>query len=141
MAGLLIVGVVVAVIALYLADRFIKARAQARRLREMDDRLSAATARVDEQQAEKRAETRASAELTNIMPAINRPPLSLPGMPPHGPARPKPSCEQPGPARQRPPARGLTAPPPAITESGPASGTGANRQAIRLAAARPENTS
>ncbi len=95
MAGLLIVGVVVAVIALYLADRFIKARAQARRLREMDDRLSAATARVDEQQAEKRAETRASAELTNIMPAINRPPLSLPGMPPHGPARPKPSCEQP----------------------------------------------
>ena len=84
MAGLLIVGVVVAVIALYLADRFIKARAQARRLRDMDDRLAAATARVDEQQAEKRAVARASAELTNVMPAINRPPLGLPGMPAHG---------------------------------------------------------
>ncbi len=95
MAGLLIVGVVVAVIALYLADRFIKARAQARRLRDMDDRLAAATARVDEQQAEKRAVARASAELTNVMPAINRPPLGLPGMPAHGPARPKTSRERP----------------------------------------------
>jgi type II secretory pathway pseudopilin PulG len=96
MAGLLIVAVVVAVIALYLAERFIKARAQARRLREMDGRLSAATARVDEQQAKKRASAKASAELTNVMPAINRPPLSLPGVPAPGPARPKPSCERPG---------------------------------------------
>jgi type II secretory pathway pseudopilin PulG len=98
MAGLLIVGVVVAVIALYLADRFIKARAQARRLRDMDGRLAAAAARVDEQQAEKRAVARASAELTNVMPAINRPPLSLPDMPARGPARSKPSCERPAPA-------------------------------------------
>lgn len=98
MAGLLIVVVVVAVVALYLADRFLKARAQARRLREMNDRLSAAAARVDEQQAEKRAATRASAALTSVMPAINRPPLSLPGVP----ARPKPSCERPGPADHGP---------------------------------------
>jgi type II secretory pathway pseudopilin PulG len=99
MASLLIVGIVVAVIALYLADRFVKARAQTRRLREMNDRLAAATARVDDQQAEKRAEVKASAELTNVMPAINRPPLSLPGVAAHGPARPKPS-------RERPPHRG-----------------------------------
>lgn len=98
MAGLLIVGVIVALIALYLADRFLKARAQARRLRKMNDRLAAAAARVDEQQAEKRAQARASAALTNVMPAINRPPLSLPGVPARGPARSKPSCERPAPA-------------------------------------------
>jgi type II secretory pathway pseudopilin PulG len=96
MAGLLIVVVVVAVVALYLADRFLKARAQARRLREIDNRLTAAAARVDEQQAEKRAAARASAALTNVMPAISRPPLSLPGVPDRGPGRPKPSCERPG---------------------------------------------
>ncbi len=96
MAGLLLVCVVLAVVALYLAERFIKARAQARRLREMDDRLSAATARVDVQQAKKRASAEASAELTNVMPAINRPPLSLPGVPADGPARPKASRERPG---------------------------------------------
>ena len=96
MTGLLLVGVAVLVIALYLAERFLKARARARRLREMDGRLSAATARVDEQQAKKRATAKASAALTNVMPAINRPPLSLPGMEPAGPARSKPSSERPG---------------------------------------------
>jgi type II secretory pathway pseudopilin PulG len=101
MAGLLIVGVVATVILLYLADRVIKARAQARRLREMDGRLAAAAARVDEQQAEKRAASRASDALTNVMPAIKRPPLSLPGLAPHEPARPKSACERPGrPARR-----------------------------------------
>jgi hypothetical protein len=96
MAGLLLVGVVVLVIALYLAERFLKARAQARRRHEMNDRLEAATARVDEQQAKKRAKETASAALTNVMPAINRPPLSLPGVETGGPARSKPSCERPG---------------------------------------------
>ena len=95
MAGLLIVGVVVLLIALYLAERFLKARAQARRLAEMNDRLEAAAARVDEQQAEKRKQARAREALTNVMPAINRPPLSLPGVPPHGKARSKASCERP----------------------------------------------
>ena len=96
MTGLLIVGVVAVVIALYLAERFLKARAQARRRQEMNDRLSAATARVDQQQAQKRAKEKASAALTNVMPAINRPPLSLPGVPADGPARSKPSRERPG---------------------------------------------
>jgi len=101
MTGLLLVGVVVLVIALYVAERFLKARAQARRLHEMNDRLSAATARVDEQQAQKRAKERASAALTNVMPAINRPPLSLPGMEAHGPARAKPSRGRPGPGERK----------------------------------------
>ncbi|HEY9242281.1 MAG TPA: hypothetical protein VIP48_09885 [Streptosporangiaceae bacterium] len=96
MAGLLLVGVIVVLIALYLAERYLKARAQARRLREMNDRLGAVTARVDQQQAKKHAQAQASAELTNVMPAINRPPLSLPGVPARGPARSKPSCERPG---------------------------------------------
>lgn len=95
MVGLLLVGVIVLVIALYLAERFVKARAQARRLQEMNDRLSAATARVDEQQAQKRARAQAREALTNVMPAINRPPLSIPGMS-HGPAQSRPSRERPG---------------------------------------------
>ena len=101
MTGLLIVGVVVLVIALYLAERLLKARAQARRRQEMDDRLSAATARVDEQQARKRAKEKASAALTNVMPAINRPPLSLPGMEADGPVPAKPSRERPGPGEHK----------------------------------------
>ena len=98
MTGLLLVGVVVLVIALYLAERFLKARAQARRRHEMNDRLSAATARVDEQQAQKRSQAQAREALTNVMPAIKRPPLSLPGVPAQSPARSKPSCERPSPA-------------------------------------------
>jgi hypothetical protein len=110
MAGLLIVGVVVTVILLYLADRAIKARAQGRRLQELNQRLDVAAARVDEQQAERRAQARASDALTSVMPAIKRPPLSLPGLAPHGqpdqgqtshgqpshgPERAKPGCERP----------------------------------------------
>jgi hypothetical protein len=91
MTGLLLVGVVAVVIALYLAERFLKARAQARRLHEMNDRLTAATARVDEQQARKQVKEKASAALTNVMPAINRPPLSLPGVETRDPARSRPS--------------------------------------------------
>jgi hypothetical protein len=105
MAGLLFVGVVATVILLYLADRVIKARAQARRLRELNERLDVAAARVDERQAERRAAARASDALTSVMPAIKRPPLSLPGLAPHdepdhgqpnhGPARAKPGCDRP----------------------------------------------
>jgi len=113
MAGLLIVGVVATVFLLYLADRAIKARAQARRLRELNERLDAAAARVDERQAERRAAARASDALTNVMPAIKRPPLSLPGLAPqgqpnHGPARAKPACDRParrGPRTDDHPAR------------------------------------
>lgn len=95
MTGLLLVGILVVLIALYLAERFLKARAQARRRQDMNDRLGAVTARVDKQQAQKRAQAQARDALTNVMPAINRPPLSLPGMEENRPARPKPACERP----------------------------------------------
>ena len=55
-----------------------KARAQVRRLRTMTDRLTAATARADEEQEQRQAADQASAALTSVMPAIKRPPLSAP---------------------------------------------------------------
>ena len=80
MAGLLILGVIVAIFLLYAADRAVKARARARRLSRMNRRLAAATARAEEQQAERQAADAASAELTSVMPAINlRPPVTPPG--------------------------------------------------------------
>jgi hypothetical protein len=109
--GLLIVGFVIAALALYGLDRAIKARAQVRRLRTMTDRLDAATVRADQQQEKRQAAAQASAELTSVMPAIERPPLTLPGTPSHeaattaaashGEARPKSGCEHTGPQEHR----------------------------------------
>ncbi len=96
MVGLVIGGFIGAVLVLYAADRVLKARAQVRRLRTMSDRLSAATARAEEQQEQRQAAAQASAELTSVLPAIQRPPLSVPGMPPHGAARPRTGCERAG---------------------------------------------
>ena len=73
---------------LYVADRALKARAQARRLRRMNKRLDAATARAEEQQARRQAVITASKELTSVIPAIKRPPATLPGLKSHSPARP-----------------------------------------------------
>ena len=78
MVGLLIAGCVSAAVVLYGADRAVKARARARRRREMSDRLAAATARADEQAEQRQAAARAGAALTSVMPAINRPPLTGP---------------------------------------------------------------
>ena len=78
MFALVIVCVVVVVPALYAADRIIKAQARARRMRTMGERLDAVTARADKQHERKQQAARASAELTSVMPAISRPPLSLP---------------------------------------------------------------
>jgi hypothetical protein len=44
----------------------------------MSDRLAAATARAEEQQEQRQAADQASAALTSVMPAINRPPLTVP---------------------------------------------------------------
>src|SRR5689334_18495354 len=97
MVDLLIAGAfVVLLVLLYLAERVIKARARARRLQSVGDRLVAAAARVDQQQEERRAQVRASAALTSVMPAIKRPPLSLPGVAATGGARPTPACERAG---------------------------------------------
>jgi hypothetical protein len=81
--GLFIVGLIGAVLVLYAADRILKARAQARRLRTMHDRLAAAAARSEEQQEQRQAAAQASAALTSVIPAIKRPPLTLPGVPSH----------------------------------------------------------
>lgn len=72
MTGLLVLGVIVACL-LYAADRIVKARVQARRLRAMSERLAAATARAEEQHEERQTEAAASAALTSYLPAINRP--------------------------------------------------------------------
>ena len=80
MAELLIVVVVVIVLLGYAADRARKLRVRARQLGSMNDRLDVAAAKVDEEQQRRRARTRASAELTSVLPAIKRPPLTIPGM-------------------------------------------------------------
>ncbi len=58
---------------LYAADRALKARSQARRLRRMDKRLTAATARAEEQHVRREAVISASKDLTSVIPAIKRP--------------------------------------------------------------------
>jgi hypothetical protein len=80
MAGLVILGVIAAVVLLYAADRVVQARVRARRLRSMSERLAAAAVRAEEQQAKRQAADAASADLTSVMPAINlRLPARLPG--------------------------------------------------------------
>jgi hypothetical protein len=83
----LIAGLAGTAAALYALDRLLKARSQARRLRRMSERLAAATARAEEQHEQRQATARASAALTSVMPAIERPPLTLPGQR-GGPAAP-----------------------------------------------------
>lgn len=85
MAELLIVVVVVVVVLLgYAADRARKLRVRARQMSGMNNRLDAAAAKVDKEQQQRRARVMASAELTSVMPAIKRPPLTIPGMAGHG---------------------------------------------------------
>ena len=93
MFALLIVCVVVAVPVLYGTDRIIKARAQARRMRTMGERLTAVTARAEKQHEKRQEVARASAELTSVMPAIERPPLTLPDES----APDEPGSDEPGP--------------------------------------------
>lgn len=96
MVGLVIAGFVGTALALYAADRVLKAWKQARHVDAMRDRLAAATVRADEQQARRQAANEASAALTSVMPAIERPPLTLPGTPPGGSGRPRAACERGG---------------------------------------------
>lgn len=96
MTGLLIIGfVVVAVLVLYAGERVLKARAQARRLHAMNDRLTAAVARTDEQQEQRQVAAQASVELTSFMPAIKQPPLTVPDSTARRVARPEAAgCER-----------------------------------------------
>ena len=93
MAELLIVVVVVVVLLMYVADRVRKLRTRARQMAGMNVRLDAAAEKVDKEQRQKRAVVRASAELTSVMPAIKRPPLTIPGMAGHGDAADEPDGE------------------------------------------------
>jgi hypothetical protein len=85
--GLLIAGFAGAILVLYAAELIVKARARGRRLRAMNDRLAAATARAEAQQERRQAAARASGALTSVMPAISRPPLTGPDVPAPGAAR------------------------------------------------------
>ena len=79
--GLLVISFFGAVIVLYAADLLLKARARARRMREMSQRLTAATDRAERQQQRRQAAAHASVALTSVLPAITRPP----GDPAHRP--------------------------------------------------------
>jgi hypothetical protein len=92
MAFLLIAALIAAMILLYVTDRVLKARARARRYRAMSERLDAAAARTDIQQEQRKTAAAASAALTSVMPAINRPPLTLPGVTKQQ-QRATPACE------------------------------------------------
>ena len=87
MIGLVIGGFIGVVLVLYAADRALKARAQLRRLRSMSDRLAAATTRAEQQEEQRQVAARASEQLTSVLPAIKRPPLTVPGMRSHRAAR------------------------------------------------------
>jgi hypothetical protein len=86
--ALLIAGFAGAVVAGWAVDLVLRARARGRRLRVMSERLAAATARAEEQHLRRQATAHASRELTSVIPAIKRPPLSVPGMPPRGAGSP-----------------------------------------------------
>jgi type II secretory pathway pseudopilin PulG len=106
MTFLLIAAMIVAMILLYVTDRVLKARARARRYRAMSERLDAAAARTDMQQEQRKTAAAVSAALTSVMPAINRPPLTLPGVTKQQRATPaceaKPGREATGPRDHRP---------------------------------------
>lgn len=89
-----LIGIICVVLALYGADRLVKARARTRRLRSMTDRLEAATVRVEERIEQQQAAEQAGQALTSFMPAIQRPPSDLPDLAPHGPARPRTARER-----------------------------------------------
>jgi hypothetical protein len=89
-----LIGIICVILALYGADRLVKARARARRRQSMSDRLEAATVRVEEQIEQRQAAEQAGQALTSFMPAIQRPPSDLPDLAPHGPARPRTAKER-----------------------------------------------
>lgn len=88
MVALLIAGFAGAILVLYAADLVLRARARARRKRVMSERLAAATARAEEQDQRRQAAAQASGALTSVIPAISRPPLSVPGGSARGPESP-----------------------------------------------------
>jgi hypothetical protein len=99
MTFLLIAAAVAAMILLYATDRLLKAFTRVRRYRVMSERLDAVAVRSEVQQEQRKTAATASTALTSVMPAINRPPLTLPGMT-RQPRRGTPSCPAHGGDRQ-----------------------------------------
>jgi hypothetical protein len=99
MTFLLIAAIVAAMILLYATDRLLKALTRGRRYRAMSERLDAAAVRSEAQQEQRKTAAVQSAELTSVMPAINRPPLTLPGV--TRPPRPAVSDTRPRPRPAR----------------------------------------
>jgi hypothetical protein len=99
MAFLLIAAAVAAMILLYATDRILKALARVRRYRVMSERLDAVAVRSEVQQEQRKTAAAASTALTSVMPAISRPPLTLPGLT-KPPRRGTPSCPAHGGDRQ-----------------------------------------
>ena len=102
MVFLLIAAIIAAMTLLYATDRVLKSVARARRYRAMGERLDAAAARTEKQQEQRKEAAAASAALTSVIPAIKRPPLTIPGMTsqsqpgaPAGEAKPR-RAERPG---------------------------------------------
>ena len=102
MAVLLVIGVVSAVIVLYVGERLLKARARIRRRQVMSERLDAAARRAEHHEEKKQAVTKASEALTSYLPAINQPPLSVPGTDRPQPAAPQPATSQAAPEHTGP---------------------------------------
>jgi type II secretory pathway pseudopilin PulG len=73
MAVLVVVLVIAALFVAYATERLLKIRARARRLREMEQRLSAAAARAESLDDRRQAVAEASGALTALVPAINHP--------------------------------------------------------------------
>lgn len=71
MVALIVVVAVLFVIAVFAADRGVKARKRARLRRNAVDRLGAAVAGAEAREQDRRANQKASAALTSVMPAIN----------------------------------------------------------------------
>lgn len=128
MAELLIVVVVVVVLLGYAAERARKLRVRARQLSGMNDRLDVAAAKVDEEQQQRRARVMASAELTSVMPAIKRPPLTIPGIAGHGDVPEEPEEQA---APEASPASGASSPAKvgSPTEAGSSAETGPSAEA------------
>lgn len=102
MTVLLLAGFAGALLVAFAADRAVKALVRARRRRAMSARLAAAAVRAEEQQVQRKASVQASKALTAVIPAIQRPPLTIPGVPPRASGRPKNRTQNTGPQATHP---------------------------------------
>ncbi|MGE5137152.1 MAG: hypothetical protein ACM32E_30195 [Gemmatimonadota bacterium] len=77
---LIIVGALIAICLLAVAERLLKVRQRARQRQQMAYRLSKAAARAEVAERKRKATAAASAELTSVMPAINQPKPTFDGV-------------------------------------------------------------